>query len=241
MRDSVIGNRNVQKIFTLLSVCVANQRPLTDVLAESVTETAEYKLWRKRKDYEFVNDTARRIREELEELGVDNLKDLTVQQVYSTYPQLQEIKKLVDRTEKSIDDGTFESLDIVHLDWRGYLLKIARRRLLPKIEGVNGSGVLDMKRLKSPENGSVIDIVGFIKVLSGISEPNTTRENITNFHIANCFRIFTEPVVTEIPQRAEYHYDAFDPPFQNVAKNIPEGFFCISQLDYDNFAKKFHQ
>jgi hypothetical protein len=233
MKGNVVGNRNVQRLFTLLGACSKNHQPLTHVLAEDLAGAEEYKLWTARKEYEFINDKAKKIRRELEEFGVDNLMALSVQQVYSAYPGLQEIKKLVDRTETSITDDSLEALDIVHQEWRDYLLKVARRMLLSKIKKGNISDLIGRKELKSPETGSVTEIVNFINALSTINESNASRENITNFHIANCFKVFTEPVITEVPRRPEsLRYDEFDPPFQNVARNIPTGFFCVSSYEY---------
>ena len=247
MKDHLLENRNIQKLFTLLAVCSENPKPVTAILAETLSSTEEYRFWRNLKDYAIIGKNALEIHDRLVRLGLNNPGRLSVSQVYAAFHELKELRKLIERSEKSIIDGKFDQLDVVHIYWRSYLLNILRRRLLDKILNTDPAKLIKIKELGSPLYGDISDIVHFLDRLASIKEPfpssgNVSRDykNITNFNIANCFRIFTADINTKIPQRV-FDFDVFDPPFQNIARNMPKGFFCISRKEYDVFVENMGQ
>ena len=222
MKGSLLENKNIQKLFTLLSVCCENPKPLSSVLSEILSDTEEYGFWRNLRDYAFIDKNALEIHEHLVKLGMGNLRRISVRQVYAAFSELKELKKLIERSEKSIIEEKFDQLDVVHIDWRSYLLNILRRRLLDKILNIEPAKLVEIKQLGSPVYGDISDIVHFMERLSNIKESyrssgkaSQNHKNITNFNIANCFRIFTVDINTKIPQQV-FDFDVFDPPFQNI-------------------------
>ena len=246
MKDHLLKSKNVQKLFTLLAECGENPKPLAGILSEVLSDTEEYGFWRNLRDYVFIDKDALDIHDHLVRLGTNNPGGLSVNRIYAAFDNLKELRRLIEKSEKSIMDEKFDHLDVVHVDWKSYLLNILRRKLLDKILRIDPAQLVEIKKLRSPAHGDISDIVHFMTGLTKINEPyplsgraSHDSKNITDFNIANCFMIFTSDINTKIPQRVSY-FDVFDPPFQNIARNI-NGFFCISRKDYDAFVKNMEK
>lgn len=147
-----------RRLLLLLNACTGIPWTLVDLLRGHIMNTDVFNMALRMDEYEYLTDSARKLRDRLKRFDLKNLHELTITSatlgaLMDLYCQMRKWQDTVELSEKTLALGQTDKVEIIHRDWLNYLAKLKGEYYSPSAQ-LQQTDIVRMDKNSSAEEGS---------------------------------------------------------------------------------------